>query len=83
MIGDNRHQGEVVAPEDKLLDMAQKAAAMASSAELLAEAISILKQILKILETLDLDIQLDGKSLKNMWLIRLTSIQSRQENVRL
>ena len=64
MIGDNRHQGEVVAPEDKLLDMAQKAAAMASSAELLAEAISILKQILKILETQDLDIQLDGKSLK-------------------
>ena len=64
MIGDNRHQGEVVAPEDKLLDMAQKAAAMASSAELLAEAISNLKQILKILETLDLDIQLDGKSLK-------------------
>lgn len=64
MIGDNRHQGEVVAPEGKLLDMAQKAAAMASSAELLAEAISILKQILRILETLDLDIQLDGKSLK-------------------
>ena len=64
MIGDNRHQGEVVAPEDKLLDMAQKAAAMASSTELLAEAISILKQILRILETLDLDIQLDGKSLK-------------------
>ena len=64
MIGDNRHQGEIVAPEDKLLDMAQKAAAMASSAELLAEAISILKQILKVLETLNLDIQLDGKSLK-------------------
>ena len=64
MIGDNRHQGEVVAPEDKLIDMAQKAAAMASSAELLSEAISILKQILKILETRDLDIQLDGKSLK-------------------
>lgn len=64
MIGDNRHQGEVVAPEGKLLDMAQKAAAMASSAELLAEAISILKQILKVLETLNLDIQLDGKSLK-------------------
>lgn len=64
MIGDNKHQGEGVAPEDKLLEMAQKAADMASSAELLAEAISILKQILKILETLDLDIQLDGKSLK-------------------
>lgn len=64
MIGDNKHQGEVVAPEDKLLEMAQKAADMASSAELLAEAISILKQILRILETLDFDIQLDGKSLK-------------------
>lgn len=64
MIGDNKHQGEVVAPEDKLLEMAQKAADMASSAELLAEAISILKQILRVLETLDLDIQLDGKSLK-------------------
>ncbi len=64
MIGDNRHQGEVVAPEDKLIDMAQKAAAMASSTELLAEAISILKQILKVLEALNLDIQLDGKSLK-------------------
>lgn len=64
MIGDNKHQGEVVAPEDKLIDMAQKAATMASSAELLAEAISILKQILKILEALNLDIQLDGKSLK-------------------
>lgn len=64
MIGDNKHQGEVVAPEDKLIDMAQKAAAMASGAELLAEAISILKQILKVLETLNLDIQLDGKSLK-------------------
>ena len=64
MIGDNKHQGEVVAPEDKLLEMAQKAADMASSAELLAEAISILKQILRNLETLDLDIQLDGKSLK-------------------
>ena len=64
MIGDNKHQGEVVAPEDKLLEMAQKAADMASSAELLAEAISILKQILRILETLNLDIQLDGKSLK-------------------
>lgn len=30
MIGDNRHQGEVVAPEDKMLEMAVKAAKMAA-----------------------------------------------------
>lgn len=64
MIGDNRHQGEVVSPEDKLTDMARQAAEMASNAELLQTAIDILKQILKILETRDLDIKLDGKSLK-------------------
>lgn len=31
MIGDNRHQGEVVAPEDKLLDMAKLAAEMSGT----------------------------------------------------
>lgn len=30
MIGDNRHQGEVVAPEDKMIEMAMKAAKMAA-----------------------------------------------------
>ena len=30
MIGDNRHQGEVVSPEDKLQEMAVKAASMAA-----------------------------------------------------
>ncbi len=64
MIGDNRHQGEVVAPEDKLKAMALEAAQMSSGGALMAEAISILKQILKILENLDLDIQIDGMSLK-------------------
>ena len=29
MIGDNRHQGEIVSPEDKLQEMALKAASMA------------------------------------------------------
>lgn len=64
MIGDNKHQGEVVSPEDKLIDMARQAAEMSTSAELLKEAIAILKQILKVLEALDLDIELDGMSLK-------------------
>lgn len=64
MIGDNRHQGEVVAPEDKLRDMAVQAAQMSTNAALLQEAISILKEILKVITALDLDIQIDGVSLK-------------------
>ncbi len=64
MIGDNRHQGEVVAPEDKLRDMAVQAAQMSSNAALLQEAISVLKEILKVITALDLDIQIDGVSLK-------------------
>lgn len=66
MIGDNRHQGEFVAPEDKLSQMAVDAAKMSgnSSAALLAEAVRILKEILKILKELDLDVQIDGESVK-------------------
>ena len=64
MIGDNRHQGEVVAPEDKLRDMAVQAAQMSTNAALLQEAISVLKEILKVITALDLDIQIDGVSLK-------------------
>lgn len=64
MIGDNRHQGEVVAPEDKLRQMAMEAAQMSAGGALMAEAITIMKQILKVLKDLDLDIQIDGMSLK-------------------
>ncbi len=50
MIGDNRTEGEVVAPESKLLDMAQRAAAMSCGSkeemQLLKEIIDILKAIL-------------------------------------
>ena len=31
MIGDNRHQGEIVAPEDKMQAMVDRAVAMASN----------------------------------------------------
>lgn len=64
MIGDNKHQGEVVAPEDKLRQMAMEASQMTGSSTLLKEAISVLKAILKVLEELDLNIQIDGMSLK-------------------
>ncbi len=61
MIGDNRHQGEVVAPEDKLLDMARKAAEMAGGSSETSEIIALLKQILIILKSLDFEIIMDGE----------------------
>lgn len=63
MIGDNRHQGEVVAPEDKLLQMAKMAAAM-SGGGTSPEVITLLKAILTAIETLDLEVYLDGKAIK-------------------
>lgn len=63
MIGDNRHQGEVVAPERKLEEMALKAASMAGGG-VTPELIAILKDILNVLNALDLNVYLDGKQLK-------------------
>ena len=67
MIGDNRHQGEVVAPEDKLLEMAMKAAELTKGSgqdnTLMPIVIELLNRIIDILEALDLTIELDGKSM--------------------
>ena len=68
MIGDNRHQGEVVAPEDKLLEMALKAAELATGNQgqdntYMPIIIELLNRIIDILETLDLSFEMDGKSL--------------------
>lgn len=62
MIGDNRHQGEVVAPEDKLQSMALSAAQMASGSGN-AEMIALLRKIVAILSALDLRVFLDGKDI--------------------
>lgn len=48
MIGDNRHQGEVVAPEDKLREMAMEAVRAAGNG-FPPEVLAILKQILELL----------------------------------
>lgn len=63
MIGDNRHQGEVVAPEDKLLQMAKMAAVM-SGGGTSSEVITLLKAILAAIEALELEVYLDGKPIK-------------------
>lgn len=64
MIGDNRHQGEVVAPEDKLAELARKGAEMASGNVGISNVIELLKQIIKLIEALDLDVYLDGEPIK-------------------
>ena len=53
MIGDNRHQGEVVAPEDKLLEMAKAAAGMVGGGN--SEVIRLLKQLIDLIKSLNGD----------------------------
>lgn len=60
MIGDNKHEGEVVAPESKLRAMAQEVA----SANNNAEVVVLLRALLNAVNALDLDVQLDGESIK-------------------
>lgn len=66
MIGDNRHQGEVVAPENKMLEMAKKAAELSNGGGMDAEIVSLLRQILALLKTLNLSASIDGNSLKQL-----------------
>lgn len=50
MIGDNRHEGEIVSPESKLYDMAKMAAEEGMSGKELMEIIMLLKEILYLLK---------------------------------
>lgn len=59
VIGDNKREGEIVAPESKMMEMARMA-----SAESTAQTVAILNQILSAVRSLDLDVTLDGESIK-------------------
>lgn len=61
VIGDNRHQGEVVAPEEKMLEMARQAAELAGGAGLNGQVVELLRRIIDILEMLDLNLYVDGQ----------------------
>lgn len=64
VIGDNRHQGEVVAPEDKLLEMARKAASGAGSPEQLQKIISLLETLISLVQGGDdIVLAVDGEEL--------------------
>ena len=57
MIGDNRHQGEVVAPEDKIMSLYKKAnQEMGLGND--SKVIELLQRIVYLLETLDFNFNL-------------------------
>ena len=68
MIGDNRTQGEIVSPEDKLQEMAYQAAMMASQNNLTGQylqiMIELLRQIIELIENLDLVVNIDIRELR-------------------
>lgn len=66
MIGDNRHQGEVVAPENKLKEMAMEAIRASQGNDCSVEILRTLRLILEVLKALDLDLVIDGKKLKDI-----------------
>lgn len=64
MIGDNRHQGEIVAPESKLREMALEVAQMVGSGDGNKEVISLLKQLISlVMEGEDVVLYVDGEDL--------------------
>ena len=66
MIGDNRHQGEVVAPEDKLREMALEAAKAAGGSGITKEDLESVVNyaVLRLIAALaDMGFYLDGKQL--------------------
>ena len=65
VIGDNRHQGEVVAPEDKLLEMALKAGRMASENSTSERLESLMETLISVVKSIDPNVYLDGNSIKN------------------
>lgn len=66
MIGDNRHQGEVVSPEGKLKEIALWAANNASAGKNDAEIVSILRAILAAVCSIDSDVYIDKKKITDV-----------------
>ena len=77
MIGDNRHCGEVVAPENKLEELLNRAVSLASntgiSDELLERMIAFLSRISEQIEAMDLTVYVDVREIKQ----RLTDLEGR------
>lgn len=66
MIGDNKHEGEVVAPESKLRAMAKEASSN-------PQMIVLLTAILQAINSLDTNVYLDGEAIKNNTVRRINN----------
>jgi phage-related protein len=71
MIGDNRHYGEIVAPEDKMQEMVDRAVALASqtssngmSEQYLSIMANLLQRIIDLIEQMDLTVNIDIREIK-------------------
>lgn len=63
MIGDNRHESEIVAPDSKLAAMARQAAHEAAGAGNNAQVVALLTQILAAVLGIDTSVYLDGRDI--------------------
>ena len=63
VVGDNKHEGEIVSPESKLKAMAEEVARNAGGGN--AEMISLLRQILVAVTNVDPNVYLDGREIAN------------------
>lgn len=68
MIGDNKRQGEIVAPESKLAAMAAQAAGSGND-----ETNTLLRQLIAVVSTLNLNVELDGEQIKNNTVRRINN----------
>lgn len=62
VVGDNRHEGEIVAPDSKLEAMAHKVASEVAGAGN-AQVIALLTQLLRAVQGIDTNVYLDGKEI--------------------
>lgn len=81
MIGDNRHQGEVVAPEDKLHSIMAEELSKYNGAGSNNEVVSLLKEILKYLRNLggDTVLNVDNMELARAVIKGMKALQSKSD----
>ena len=63
VVGDNRHEAEIVAPDSKLMAMARQASMEAVSNSSNAQVVALLSQLLRAVQGMDTNIYLDGKQI--------------------
>ncbi|MGM0215466.1 phage tail protein [Enterococcus sp. AZ109] len=69
MIGDNKHYGEIVAPENKMLAMAREAAELANNGGSNAETVALLRALLDAI--LSLNLTIDGEEITQIIVDRI------------